>query len=49
MSSSGVLSRQSIFFIWSIVPSTFTSFTTLSAIGFGRTGDRSAKVPRPSP
>ena len=32
-----------------IVPSTFTSFTTLSAIGFGRTGERSAKVPRPSP
>jgi hypothetical protein len=33
----------------SVVPSTRTSRTTLIAIGFGRTGERSAKVPRRSP
>ena len=45
MSSSGVLSRQSIFRIDSVVPSTLRSVTTLSAIGFGRTGELFAADP----
>ena len=49
MSISGVPSRQSSPTTESVVPSTRTSRTTLMAIGFGRTGERSAKVPRRSP
>ena len=46
MSSSGVPSRQSRPTTESVPPSTLTSRTTLMAIGLGRTGERSAKVPR---
>jgi len=46
MSSSGVPSRQSRPTTVNLVPSIFISFTTLAAIGLGRTGERNAKVPR---
>src|SRR6478609_8600821 len=48
MSTSGVPSRQSRPMTDSVVPSTRTSFTTLIAIGFGRTGERTENVPRGS-
>ena len=45
-SSSGVSSRQSSPRTRMTLPSTPTSFTIEVAIGFGRTGERSEKVPR---
>ena len=46
MSISGVPSRQSRPTTESVVPSTRTSLTTLIAIGFGRTGERTENVPQ---
>ncbi len=46
MSSSGVPSMQSTLRTVSVVPSMPSSSTAASAIGLGRTGERSAKVPR---
>ena len=48
MSSSGVSSRQSSPTTVSVLPSMRTSRATETAIGLGRTGERSAKVPRRS-
>jgi hypothetical protein len=49
MSSKGVPSRQSSPTTDRRLASTLSSFATDSAMGFGRTGDRKAKVPRARP
>ena len=46
MSRSGVPSMQSTLRTVSVVPSMPSSSTAASAMGLGRTGERSAKVPR---